>query len=339
MKKYIIVFIVSIIGILSCKNESQNKAPQIGKTGIPGIDALTEQIFKDPKNAQLYFKRAQLFYKNGAQGGYDMAIEDMKYALSIDSVNINFHHFLSDVYMDYAQSRLAVTTMERAAGLAPNDIPTLLKLTENYIITKQYGAAGATLDKALKIDPQNSEAYFLMGMILKEQNDENRAINAFQKAVDLNSDNKDAFIELGKLFTNKGNPLALKYFDNALLIDSLDVNAMMAKAYYYQTKNQLNEAIAEYKKILNHDPRYEVALFNLGLMYLDKDSLEQAYRHFDIVIKESPTFYKAYYYRGYIYEKKGEKELALKNYKQALEFNSGYDKALEGVNRLGALKK
>ncbi len=335
MKKIIILLIASFLIVLSCKNESKQEAPQFAKTGNPNIDALTEQIFKDPKNAQLYFKRAQLFYKNGAQGGYDVAIEDMKYALSLDSTNIDFHHFLSDVYMDYAQSRLAVTTMERAAALAPSQVPTLLKLSETYLITKQYGLALSIIDKALKIDPQSSDAYFLLGMVLKEQKDEARAINAFQKAVDLDSDNKDAFIELGKLFTNKGNPLALKYLDNALLIDSLDFNAMMAKAYYFQTKNQLNEAIAEYKKILSHDPRYEVALFNLGLMYLDKDSIDQAQRHFDIVIKESPTFFKAYYYLGFIAERKGEKEIALKNYKQALEFNSGYDKALEGVKRLG----
>ena len=335
MKKLIFFLFVGTFIVFSCKNDSQPEAPKFSQTGNPQIDALTEQIFKDPKNANLYFKRAQLCYKMGAQGGYDIAIQDMKYALSLDSTNIGFHHFLSDVYMDYAQSRLAVTTMERAAALAPDSIPTLLKLTETYLITKQYGLTVATIDKVLKRDPQNADAYFLMGMCFKEKNDEAQAIVAFQKSADLDSDNKDAFIELGKLYTTKGNPLALKYLDNALLIDSLDFNAMMAKAYYYQTKNQLNEAIAEYKRILSHDPRYEVALFNLGLMYMDKDSLDKAFTHFDIVIKESPTFYKAYYYRGFIHEKRGEKELAIKNYKQALEFKSDYANAIDGLKRLG----
>ncbi len=334
MKKLTILLVACMYIVFSCKNDTKPEASKFGKTGNPQIDALTEQIFKDPKSANLYYKRAQLFHQEGAQGGYDVAIEDMKYALSLDSTNINFHHFLADVYMDYAQSRLAVSTMERAAAIAPSDIPTLLKLSETYLITKQYNPALTTLDRVLKRDAQNSDAYFLLGMVFKEQDDEARAINAFQKSVDLNSDNKDASIELGKLFTNKGNPLALKYFDNALLIDSLDFNAMMAKAFYYQTKNQINEAIGEYKKILTHDPRYEFALFNLGLMYLDKDSLDQANAHFNIVIKEAPTFYKAYYYRGFIAEKRGDKAEALKNYQQSLEFNSGYDKALEGVKRL-----
>jgi tetratricopeptide (TPR) repeat protein len=318
----------------ACNNEPKQQAPQFGKTGNPQIDGLTAQIFKTPNNAQLYFQRAKLFYQNGAQGGYDYAIEDMKFALSLDSTNVPFHHFLSDIYLDYAQSRLAVTTMERASALAPNDIPTQLKLCQVYFITKQYGGVKATIDKILKQDPQNSEGYFMLGMYLKEQNDIDKATIAFQKAVDLDSDNKDAFIELGKIYTNKGNPLALKYFDNALIIDSLDFNVLMAKAYYFQTKNQKNEAIGVYKKIINYDPRYENALFNLGLLYFDMDSIDKAQAHFNMVIGEAPTFYKAYYYRGLIAEKQGDKSAALKDFKQCLEFNSTYDKAIDGVKRL-----
>lgn len=329
-----VILLFFVLFLLSCKNEPKQEAPKFGKTGIVKIDALTEQIFNDPKNATLYYQRAKLFNENGAQGGYDMAIEDMRYALSIDSINVDYHHFLADVYLDYAQSRLAVATMERAAVLAPTNIPTLLKLSQFYLITKQYGLSMKTTDRILKQDPQNSEGYFLLGMVLKEQNDEAKATIAFQKAVDLDSDNKDAFIELGKIYTNKGNPVALKYFDNALILDSLDFNARMAKAYYFQTKNQLKEAVAEYKKILALDPRYENALFNMGLLYLDSDSLDQAYYHFNVVTHEAPTFYKAYYYRGFIAEKRGDNAAALKDFKQALEFNSAYDKALEGVKRL-----
>jgi tetratricopeptide (TPR) repeat protein len=321
--------------LISCQNEQKQPEQNFAKTGNPEIDALTEQIFKNQKQADLYYKRALLFFKDGEKGGYDFAIKDMQYALTIDSTNIKYHYFLSDIYLKYARSRNAVETMERAAALAPNDLTTQLKLAQLHFITKQYGLGIASLDKVLKQDPQNSEAYFLMGMIFKEQEDPNRAINAFQKAVDIDSDNKDAFLELGKLFTDKGSPLAIKYFDNALLIDSLDFNAMMAKAYYFQTKKETNKALDIYKNILAHDPRYEVALFNLGLIYFETDSLDKADAHFNMVIQESPTFYKAYYYHGAIAEKKGDKEAAIKNYKQALEFNSTYDKAVDAMRRLG----
>ncbi len=335
IEKTLLFIALVLVFASSCKNESKTDAPKFGKTGNRAIDSLTELIFKNPKQADLYFQRAQLFNENGEKGGFDFAIEDMKYALSLDSTNIEYHHFLGDVFMDYSQSRLAVETMERAAALAPTRLPTLLKLTEFYLITKQYGQALQTIDKILKQDPQNSEAYFLTGMVFKEQNDEARAINAFQKAVDLNAGNKDAFFELGQLFTKRGNPLALKYFDNVLLQDSLDVNALMGKAFYFQENKRVPEAIEIYRKIIMNDQHYEAAIFNLGLLYFDQNDLEKAHFHFDLCIKESPTYFKAYYYRGVISEKKGDKTAALKDFQQALEFNSSYDKALEGVARLG----
>lgn len=330
----LLTFLIIFLAI-SCKNEPKTDALQYGKTGNPTIDSLTDLIFKNPKDANLYFQRAQLFNENGEKGGFDYAIKDMQYALSLDSNNIDFHHFLADVYMGYSQSRLAVQTMERAVAIAPTRLPTLLKLTEFYLITKQYGQALQTITNILKQDPQNSDAYFLTGMVFKEQGDDPRAISAFQKSVDLNADNKDAFFELGQLFTKRGNPLALKYFDNVLLKDSLDVNALMGKAFYLQSNKKPQEAIDIYRKIILHDQHYEAAIFNLGYLYFEQNDLEKAHFHFDLCIKESPTSYKAYYYRGMVSEKKGDKVAALKDYEQALEFKSDYDKALEGVTRLG----
>jgi tetratricopeptide (TPR) repeat protein len=323
------------IFLVSCNNEPKQDAPKFGKTGNRSIDSLTELIFKNPKDATLYYNRAKLFEENGEKGGFDFAIKDMEYALTMDSMNIDYHHFLGDVYMDYSQSRLAVQTMERAASIAPTRLPTLAKLTEFYLITKQYGQSLQTIDKMLKQDPQNSDAYFLTGMVFKEQGDDARAINAFQKSVDLNAANKDAFFELGQLFTKKNNPLALKYFDNALLQDSLDVNALMGKAFYLQSNKRQNEAIEIYRKIIINDQHYEQAIFNLGFLYFEQNDLEKARFHFDLCIKESPTYYKAYYYRGLVSEKKGDKAAALKDFEQALEFRSDYAQALEGVARLG----
>lgn len=330
------VFLLLMITLFACKNTAEKPTQQFAKTGNRSIDSLTDLIFKDPKKATLYFERAQLFNENSAIGGFDFAIKDMEYALSLDSSNIAYHRFLSDVYLDAKQSRLAVATMERAVSLAPDSIPTLLKLAEMYLITKQYAFAGNTIEKIMKLDPQNAQGYFMFGMVFKEMGDDAKAINSFQKSADLNASNKDAFIELGQLFTKRGSPLALRYFDNALLIDSLDLDALMGKAYYFQAKNQLSEAIAIYRKAVEIDPHYATALFNLGVLYLEQNDLDKAYLHFDLITKQSATFYRAYYFRGFVEEKRGNKEAAIADYRQSLEFRSDYDKALEGLKRLGA---
>jgi tetratricopeptide (TPR) repeat protein len=329
-------FLLLIITFFACKNAAEKPTVEFAKTGNASIDSLTDLIFKDPSNASLYAKRAKLFNENGAVGGFDFAIKDMEYALTLDSTNIGYHRFLADVYIDAKQSRLAVATMERAVALAPDSIPTLMKLTEMYLITKQYAYAGNTVEKIMKRDPQNAEGFFMFGMIFKEMGDDAKAINSFQKAADLSADNKDAFIELGQLFTKRNSPLALRYFDNALLLDSLDLNALMGKAYYLQTQKKTLEAVAIYRKAVEIDPHYANALFNLGVLYLEQNDLDKAYQHFDLITKQSATFYRAYYFRGFVEEKRGNKAAAIADYKQALEFRSDYDKAIEGLKRLGS---
>jgi tetratricopeptide (TPR) repeat protein len=330
-------FLFLILGLFfsSCRDTPNTTERKAGKTGDAAIDALSEQIFKDPKNAQLYYQRAQNFWKKGAQGGYDFAITDMQYALGLDSMNADFHHFLADIYLRSVQSRLSVTTMERCIELHPKRIPSLLKLAETYLIVKQYGQAVYTLDKVFLQDAQNAEAFFLTGIVYREKGEDDRAVRAFQKSADLDANRTDAFIELGNLYMRKNSPLALRYYDNVLGRDSVNTQARMAKAYYLQKNNRLSEAIAIYRQIITSDPHYEDAIYNLGLLYLDTDSTNLAYQHFDLAVAESASFFQAYYYRGIIKEKRGDKAGALKDYEQALVFNSGYEPALAAKKRLG----
>jgi len=331
------IILVFPFGLVCCKNDrpAGTEAPKpMAKTGNAQIDSLTERIFKEPKNANLYFERAKLFDAHPDKGGYDFAIMDMKYAMKIDSTNVDYHHFLSDIYMKYAQSRLALNTMERAVELYPDRLPTLLKLAEDQVIVQQNAESLQTLNHVLKLDPQNAEAYFLLGQNFKQTKDTTRAINSFQKAVDLNSDYTDAFIELGILFEKKNSPLALKYFDNALLRDSLNLPALFAKGVYFQNKNRIGEAMEIYQKITRIDPHYADAYFNLGMMYLGVDSLNRAYDYFDSVINVKPTYYKAYFYKGQIEERGGDPKAALASYRQATGLAPGYLMAKEAEERI-----
>ena len=326
-----------LLNLFACRfsNEDSKKVPSaITKIGIPSIDSLTERIFKEPKNAGLYYERAKLFYQEPSKGGYDYAILDMKYALGIDSLNVDYHHFLAEVYMKYAQSRLALQTMERAAALYPDRVPTLLKLAEYQLLVKQNGESLETLNHALKMDPQSSEAYFLLGQNFKQTGDSARAINSFQKAADLNSDNTDAFIELGLLFDRRNSPLALRYFDNALSHDSLNVQALFSKAVYWQNHGQEGDAVEIYQKINTIDPHYPDAYFNLGVLFASVDSVGRALDYFNSCIREKPTYFKAYYYRGLIEEKKGDTKAALEDYRQASGLMPGYEKARDAIQRL-----
>jgi tetratricopeptide (TPR) repeat protein len=304
---------------------------EIGTTGNPAIDGLTAAIARQPNDPALYFERGRIFYENN---GFDEAIRDLEWALSLDSTNVTYLYLLADVYLDYFKSRQALKTMERAIELQPENILSLLKMCEFQHILKQYNESMKTIDRVLRIDPQNADAYFWFGMNFKEQGDTIRAINSFQKAVDFDADLIDAWISLGKLYASMGSPLAARYFENATRIAPEDVVALHARADYLSDSDDLEGAIEMYRRIAAIDPYYRDAFFNSGLIYMDLDSLEAAKQQFDIAIQVSPTFIQAYYYRGLAQEMLGQLPEARADYEQAVRMAPNYDEALDGLDRI-----
>lgn len=297
----------------------------------PAISQISDLIDKDTTNAQLYADRAGLYY--GIQG-YDEAIRDGLTAIRLDPTKPEYYHELANVYLDYFQSRKALEVMEKAATQFPGRIPTLLKLSEIQLILKQYEASLSTIEQIFRLDPQHAEAFFMLGMNFKETGDTVKAISSFQKAVEIDPEIIDGWINLGQLHGDQNNPMALKFFDNAVRLDPANVEALHAKAFYLQKKGKLQESITLFKNIALIDPEYETAFFNAGLIYLDLDSFAQAYRQFDLTVQAAPTHISGYYYRGVAAELMGDTAQASKDYKQALRFAPDYEEAKQGLRRL-----
>jgi tetratricopeptide (TPR) repeat protein len=310
--------------------DNQQRAADVG-TSDPIISQLTQEIGKNPNDASLYFNRAQRYYQNE---GYDEAIQDLGKALSIDTINPGYLHLLADVYLDYFRSREALKTMEKAASLHPTRIPTLLKLSEFQLILKQYEPSLATIDRILQVDPQNAEAFFMMGLNFKESGDTARAINAFQQSVEYDPDLIDSWINLGQLQAALGNPIAERYFDSAIRINTASIPALHAKAFYLQSQGKLLPAIRLFQEITRIEPQYADAHYNAGLLYLDLDSIPQAYRAFDLAIQTDPVHIRSYFYRGLCSEMQGRYEKARADYHQALSFSPDYADPAAALRRI-----
>lgn len=322
-----------ILALAACAGKSHQRPAPDKSTGNPALDAINQKIEADPRNPQLYAERAALYHE---MASYDNALLDLETAISMDSLQPSFYHLLTDVYISYFKSWQGLRVMNKAAELFPQDIPTLLKLAKTQLLLKMYAESLQTIDKILNIDPQNADAYMLMGIGFKESGDTARAINSLQKAVNANPELIDAWITLGQLHEAKGHAVAGKYYTSAVEMAPDNVLALHAKADYLSRFNDLPGALALYRQIVALDSTYKDAYFNSGLLYLDLDSIPQAYRQFDLAIRESPLHVRAYFYRGYSAERMGNKTQAVDDYKAVLRFAPDYQPAIEGLQRLGA---
>jgi len=343
MKKQILILLflvlVVIVGIGVYKNAkpttstTNDVTEQLGSTGIPSIDNLTAQITKNTSDATLFAARAKAFYENE---GYDNAIQDMAMAMKIDSTNADYHHQLSEIYLDYYKSRLALRTMERCVSLHPRRIKSLLYLAEIQQILKQYDASMATITRVMSIEPDNPEGFYMIGLNHILMGNKTMAIKNLQKTVDLNPDHSDAWTLLGNIFKEDNNPIAEQYFENAIESSPGDLDVLFNKASYLHNNDRLNEAARILKRIIKADKNYVDAYQSLGIIYIEKDSMQKAYENFNIAVNVNPQFGLGYYYRAYTSENLGNFKAAKADYQNVLNFQPDFERAKEGMARVDA---
>lgn len=315
---------------VACKNEaSTNPKAMVDDY----TSSISKQILADNGNAELYFKRGELNYKNAA---YDAAILDLEKAITLDSLNPNAYHLLSDTYMDYYRSKDALMTMIRASERFPERIPTLLKLSETQLILKLNESSLLTVAQIFTLNPEHPEGHFMKGMNFRALGETDKAINAFQKVTELNPEMVDAWLIAGDLLDSKGLDIASDYYDAAINIEPKNTGAWHSKAFYLQNKGKDKEAIEIYKKINLIDKNYLDAYLNAGILYTTMDSLDQALEQFNIMASIKPENHLPYYYRGLIYNEQGKIAAARTEFQNCLNLKSDFAKAKQAMNNLSA---
>jgi tetratricopeptide (TPR) repeat protein len=316
----------------SCKSEAPT---EVKKEGDPIIDEITSLITKDPSKASLYYQRAQAYI---GLSKFPNAIIDLQRAIAIDSLNPDYFHLLSDAFMDSGDLDNAYWTMLRVMKKYPERIPTLLKVSETKYIMEDYDGSIMTLNQITRLDPQNAEAYYMLGVNFLKLNDTERAINGFTTATEMDSKLTDAWIALGEIYEKKKDAKALKYYESAVLSDPNSMPALHAKAFYLQNNKNVPEAKAIYRSIIKTNQNYADAYLNLGLIYIDQDSLNKAYEQFNTLVGVAPTYHLGFYYRGIVQEKQGKKTEAKKDYQSATNLEPNDKRAADALSKMSIVK-
>lgn len=304
-----------------------------GSAGFPEIETLSKEIVKDPSNPDLYLQRAKFFYEKNA---YDNAVRDMEKAISLDSLNPVYYHFLADCYLDGGDGQKALKTMFNVLKIHPERVATLLKTAEIQYILEQYDESILTINEAVRVDPQNAECYFMLGVNFRALQDIPRAINSFQTAVEMDSKLTDGWLMLGDILEKQNDKKAKKYYESAVLSDPDSPQAKHALAFYLQNHNEISGALDLYRQIILTHKDYMDAYLNSGILYMEIDSLDKAYEQFNLMTGLAPQNAKGFYFRGLVQQKKGNVKEALQDVQTAANLDSNdpeIKKALEELQK------
>ncbi len=297
----------------------------------PALREISRKIEEKPHQASLYFERATILDDMELDS---MALIDYQRAIKRDSSRAEYFSRVGDLLFEHQDISGSLPWFEQALKLDPHDPVTHLKLGKLFIYTKEYTSAFKMINKVLRDDVYNPQGYYLKGIAYKDMGRYDEAISSFQTAVQVDPMFRDARIQLGLMFSKKGDDMAITYLEHAYAQDSSDLFPLYAQGVHYQDKKDYVRAKEIYRRLILRDREYINAYMNLGYIYIQEDSLDKAWRHYDLVRKLEPANAEAYYSMGLCHELQGQTEEAAENYRYALQFKPEYPEALEGIARI-----
>jgi len=163
---------------------------------------------------------------------------------------------------------------------------------------------------SLELD-EYAGAYSNRGLAYAELGERKRAIEDYDKAIELNPDFAEAYYNRGIAYAKqqKYNE-AIKDFDKAIELNPNLAEAYIGRGVTYAEQQKYNEAIKDFDKAIELNPDDAEAYGNRGIAYAKQQKYNEAIKDYDKAIKLNPDDAEAYGNRGIAYAELGEHERA-----------------------------
>ncbi len=172
----------------------------------------------------------------------------------------------------------------------PQDPRAHLALAEAYVKAKEYEAAFAEFDQAIKLDPKLGRAYLQAGKLATSLGEFDRAAKYFQYGREAMPEDLDLLLAQGDLFFKwKKYEDAQTAFEKVLRAKPDSAAAMWRLGDVYRVQGKAADALREYSRAIVTDPNLPEAHYGLGMLALGRGATEEARRQFQIVINNPET--------------------------------------------------
>jgi len=157
---------------------------------------LTRALELDNKDAGLYVRRGKIYEKKGM---WDKALEDYSQAIGSkpNSENYSIRGFAYMNHTDYAE---AIKDFDRAVTLDPGNSNVWLFRGLNYAMKGDLGAAVFNYTEYIRKVPSNYFGYARRAWAYKEMGRLKPALQDFNKAIALKSDEVSLYLERGEIY-------------------------------------------------------------------------------------------------------------------------------------------
>jgi len=162
------------------------------------------------------------------------------------------------------------------------NIKILLLKAKEYSNSNEKEKALKIYDEIIKMENENSEAYFNKALILTKLQKYEEALRSYDSAIKIKPDFEEAYINRGVILSTLMRPIdALKNFDLAIRFKSENAIAYNNKGNVLTELSRFDEAIENYEKAVEINPNYAEAFNNIALLKLLLGKYEEGWKLFE----------------------------------------------------------
>src|SRR6266404_1420125 len=230
------------------------------------------------EQVELSFRAGQQALK---QGAFAHAAEEFKKVLALDPTLVEAEVNLGLAYQNLSEYDLAVRHLTKALRGRPNLLGPTVIVGMDYLKLGSPENAIPFLQQALKLDPSNREARQALASCYLGQENFRSAAEEFREIAVLDPDKAEAWFKLGHEYLDLSARLA--YRGAHLYRESAWGHRFLGDLLFQRSRWE--DAIKEYRKALDAEPRQSGLHTSLGQAYLHAGKLEEAEAEFDLELK------------------------------------------------------
>lgn len=153
----------------------------------------------------------------------------------------------------------------------PTNPEALSGIIRAYLLSDNLKDAQRYIDFAIKEHPSNPEFHLRKGILNNMRGQYRRAIEDFNKALELSGDNVDLQIYINRGVANMQDENyadAVTDFTEALMINPRNATSLNYRAFANYRMGNFNESISDFNKAIDLNPENAMSYYNRGMAHL-----------------------------------------------------------------------
>jgi tetratricopeptide (TPR) repeat protein len=194
-----------------------------------------------------------------ARQEYSEALETFNTLLEVNPMNAGTLVYMGLAAKEMKDTAQAMARFEKALSINPSEFNAVMQMANLYAERKP-DLALQYYDRALSIDEYSDEALYAKGFLLQKIGRYQDALGLYLRTKEVNAGHRFAYYNSAVIYgLFKDFEEALRWLDDLIALDENFAKAYHYRAYVNEQLGRTKDAIGDYRKTLELDPKNEDA--------------------------------------------------------------------------------